>query len=271
MTVAISNFQSPASGAAWFVYTTNEGNKRATTNGRAFVASLQSVLRSATEIAAPVRTYDGTTISGRQVNADGIWGPTTYKALWSFLSARGSQQAALDVVKNSAIARVIPRAVVSFAAGVVINNMGFVLSQLPSIPPNALLPIYNSNPGGATDSPIVTTTATADEVAIAGAPEGSPIAASLSTPFSVGPISQVTPGRIDLSTVHPVGQQPQPTGNTPTSIQTGSGLTSGPIIAVVLLVIGVGILAYSLSNQKPSRRHIPQSQIKTRRLRRLRA
>lgn len=272
MTVSRSNFTTAQANSAWYVVAdANQGNVFIGTNGKTFNAVLQTFLRNAPELVNAVPTYDGTTIRGTDISPDGNWAAKTYKGLWSLMSAKG-QAAALPAIATAARSRTIPRAMVALAAKVIADGQMFHVPLTGvMIPANAVLPRFGVAPPGSILTSTTARPATAEEVAAASgrAPATvSPTPDSRSTTNGVPNTSTPAPndGKTEQGGVGTSsdksgassapddrGDEPAPgpspripTGTPPRTVTTGTGLTAGPIIAIVVGLAAVGILGYTL-------------------------
>lgn len=273
MTIAAPNFR-VATPSGWMVFMSGTGvNKIARMSGRTFVTVFQRVLRNSAELANPTRTFDGTNVRGFDVHDDGNWGPTTYRAFWALMSAKGTDRVILDAISTAARAHTINRAVMMVAADLALRSLGHSPAFAVKIPSDALLPRYGVTLPGTPESVFSVSDATAEEVArsttSAPAPVTPPPAPSTPPVTPTNP-TPATPSTPDMTFTVDEANQPQnlPTGTTQT-VRTGSGLSWGPIAVVGVAIAVVAAISLSLKKSPGSSRQ-PRSRVARRPSRALR-
>ena len=224
------------------------------TSGRPFVTTLQGLL---TRTPSGV-TYDGSTVNGTMVNADGRFGPMTAKVLWLAASLAGAGPEALAQMKREAIARDLSGRYLLTIAIMLVDSQLTGVPFGPSTSSHIRLPAGSGliPPLWGIEAPRPTNVAVPivcsqpylpEAVAEATPPPPSPeVPPPPPTPEAGGPpIPTAPPGPVDLPPgvyVRPVVQE---------------GITIGPILVaagvLVAIVWGASEVMKARSNPRPAR------------------
>lgn len=235
------NFNSAADGSAWWLVVTPAQTLRVETNGYGFVWALQAALAGAGE----ATSYDGHPVSGRQVQVDGIWGPTTMRALWAQMHALGASPGLLAAVQLAGRNRTITFE--SLAAAVwYLTQVGGATGAPPApieqlrLPAATVLPRWLERPPGTPADVRVIPQVTAPVAAADPPPVPAPAAPGVPGQTTPPAAPEPLPPDVSDDLARPAGIEPRRTSNVPWG--------------ALLVVAGVGGIAWFVAtSMKPAR------------------